>query len=92
VLLWNRIGFDNVFGPEAVALDEDDLGVVQQAVEERRGEGRIVVEYFCPALERPVGREGDRAALITLGDDLEEQIGAEFVDRKISNFIELRYA
>jgi hypothetical protein len=47
VLLGNRIGFDNIFGPEAVALDEDDLGVVQQAVKECRGEGRVVVEYFC---------------------------------------------
>jgi hypothetical protein len=29
VLLGNGIGFDNIFSPEAVALDDDDLGVVQ---------------------------------------------------------------
>ena len=28
VLLGTGIGFDNILGPEAVALDEDDLGVV----------------------------------------------------------------
>jgi hypothetical protein len=33
--LWNRIGFDEVLAPEAGAFDDNDLGMVQKAIQKR---------------------------------------------------------
>jgi hypothetical protein len=39
---------------------------------------------------RSVCRDHDGTALITLGDDLEEEIGTELVDREIPHFVAKR--
>ena len=79
-----------VFGPIARTLDLADIGVMQKPVEQRGGKRGVVVEDFRPAFERPIGAHQDGAALVALGDDLEQQVGTEFVDRKVADFIELR--
>ncbi len=53
-------------------------------VEQRGGKRRVVIEDFRPVLERAIGAHEDGAALVTLGDDLEQQVGTELVDREIS--------
>jgi hypothetical protein len=65
---------------------------MQETIEKRGGERRVVVEDLCPFFERTVGSQDDGAALIALGDDLEEQVRTDLVDREVSNFIDLRYA
>ena len=73
--------FDAVFHAIAFALDEDGFGVMEQAIEERGGEGAVVVEDLRPVLIGAICSEDDGTPLIALADDLEEQIGAMFVDR-----------
>jgi hypothetical protein len=62
--------------------------MMQEAIEKRRGERRVVVEDLRPFFERSVGSQDDGAALIALRDDLEKQVGTEFVYWKVSNFID----
>ncbi len=70
------------------AVDDDGLGLVQQAVQNRRSDAGVVVEDRRPLLERLVGGEDDRAALVALADDLAEQIGAGLVEREIPNLVQ----
>ena len=60
---------------------------MQEAVEQRGGERGVVVEDFGPGFERPIGAHQDGAALVALGDDLEQQVGAELVDGEIPDFV-----
>ena len=63
--------------------------MVQQAIEQRRRQGTVVVKDLRPVLEGPVAGNDRRAALIALADDLEEAIGAELIDRQIPQFVNL---
>jgi len=60
------IGLDEVFPPEAGTFNDDDLGVMQEAIEKCRGQRRVVVEDLRPALERAIGGQDDRSPLVTL--------------------------
>ena len=66
--------------------------MVQKAVEQSRSEDRIVIEDAGPLLIDPVGCNQGGAALIAMADDLKQAVGAELVDRKVAEFVELRYA
>ena len=63
------------------SLHKDGFGVVEQPIEERGGEGAVVVEDLGPVLIGAICGEDNGTTLIALADDLEEQIGAMFVDR-----------
>jgi hypothetical protein len=76
-----------VFGPITRTLDLADIGVMQKPVEQRGGERGVVVEDFRPGFERPIGAHQDGAALVALGDDLEQQVGAELIDREVADFV-----
>src|ERR1039458_5417323 len=78
---------DLIFHPVGLALDDDGLGAVENAVEYRAGDPGVVIKNLGPAFEGLVGGDDDGAALVALADDLEEQIGAELVERKISKFV-----
>ena len=69
------------------ALDHQGIGMVQQAIEQRRCQSTFVVEDLRPVLEGPDTGNDRRAALIALTDDLEEVIGAELIDRQIPQFV-----
>jgi hypothetical protein len=69
-----------VLGAIALALDEDGLGVVEQPVEERRGEDGVLVEDAGPVLVDAIGRDEREATLVAVADDLEEAVGAELVE------------
>ena len=83
---------DPIFHAIAFAFDKDSFGVMEQAIEERGGERAVVVEDFGPVLICPICSEDDGTTLIALADDLEEQIGAVFVDRQIAEFVDLKQA
>src|SRR5262245_28337354 len=57
--LGDRIGFDEVLAPEASAFNDNDLGMVQETIQKRRGESRVVVEDLRPALERSICGQND---------------------------------
>ena len=61
--------------------------MVGEAVEKRAGEP-FGAEDGRPFLERQVGCDDDRAALVTLAEDLEEQLGAGRRERHMAEFID----
>ena len=73
---------------KAFAFDDDDLRMVQQPIENGRGQGAVIVKHLGPLLKRPVGGEHDRALFVAHRDDLEEQISAGLVDGEIPELIE----
>jgi len=80
--------FDAILHPVTGSVDEDGLHVVDDAVEHGGGEGGVVVQDSDPMLVGFVGGDDGGSAFIAAGDDLEEEIGAVFVDRQIPEFIQ----
>jgi hypothetical protein len=72
----------------AALLNDHRLGVVEQAVEQGRGQGAVIVADFRPLLEAVRGNHGG-AALVALTDHLEQAVGSELVDREIPQFVDL---
>ena len=48
--LWRTSNFDLIIGSIALALDPNGFGVVKEAIEQRRSQGRVVVEDAGPSL------------------------------------------
>jgi hypothetical protein len=61
---------------------------MQESVEDGGGEDGVVVEDLGPGFVGLVGGEDDGTAFVALADDLEEEVGAGFVDREISQFVD----
>ena len=76
---------DSISQPDT---DRDRLGMVEQAVEDGGGEGGVVVEDLGPFLEHAIGRDHGRAALVSLADDLEEQVGADLIDGQVPQLVQ----
>ena len=74
---------DLVFHAEAFAFDHDGLGVMQHAVEDGAGDAGVVVEDLRPVFVGLVGGDDERAAVVALADDLEEQVRAGLVERQV---------
>src|SRR5271167_469360 len=64
--------FNLVLHAEALAFDDDRVGVVQDAVEDGGGQRAVVVEYLGPMFVDAVGGDHHRCALVALADDLEQ--------------------
>ena len=60
--------------PVAAALELDDLGVVEEAIEHRAGGGGVA-EQLPPVLDGTVGADHRRPRLVPPGEDLEEVLG-----------------
>ena len=60
---------------------------MQQAVEDGGGDDGIA-EHLAPLAEGLVGGEQDAAAFVAGGDELEEQGGAEFVEREVAELVD----
>ena len=71
----------------AVALDDSDIGVMQQPVEQGHNAGRIG-EDLVPFFERPIGGEDDRLAFVSAVDDLIQQIGGFVAEGNVANFVD----
>ena len=67
--------------PEAFAVEGDDVAVVEEAVEDRGG-GRCVRQELGPALEVDVGGDRHEALFVGSGDEPEEVIGGDAVQRR----------
>ena len=76
-----------VFEPVAVALQRDHFGVVDEAVDHRRGDD-VVAEDFAPAAERLVGRDDQRGALVAGADELEEQVRGFGFERDVADLVD----
>src|SRR5271169_6555579 len=74
--------------PVALALDHDELGAMDQAVDESDDAGGVG-EDRGPLCEGLVGREDDRLVLVVpAGDDLEEQVGVPRVVREVADLVD----
>ena len=62
-----------VFESVAVALQGDDLGVVDEAVDHGGGDD-VVAEDLAPAAEGLVAGDDQRGSFVAAGDQLEEQV------------------
>lgn len=62
--------------------------MVKEAVEDGGGDDAVVVEDGRPVFEGLVGGEDDGALFVALTDDLEEQVGAEFVDGQEAELVD----
>ena len=70
----------------AGALDLNDDGVVQQSVEQGRGDDGIA-EHLAPLGEAAVGGEDHGAALVSGVHQLEEQVAAAGHDRQVADLV-----
>src|SRR6202158_6201753 len=80
--------FNFVLHAEALAFDDDRVGVVQDAVEDGRGQRAVILEDLRPVFIGAVGGDHHRCALVALTDDLEQQVGAVLVDRKVAELVD----
>ena len=80
-------GFDLIFHAVAAAFQDDGFGVVEEPVQYRAGEGAVVVEDFRPVFIGLVGGQHYGALLVSLADDLEEQIRPGLVDGQVAQFV-----
>ena len=73
--------------PVGVALDLDNDGMVQQAVEQRGGHD-VIPKDSSPVPEAAIGCEDGGALLVAGVDQLEEQVGAAGFDRQVADLID----
>src|SRR5260370_3011937 len=80
----NWWGLALIWFPQAVAAEEEDFGVLHQAVGDGGGDGGVVQD-IAPVGERCVGRDGSRTALaMARGDHLIEEVGSLLVEREVA--------
>ena len=77
--------------PVAVAADVDDVAVVQQPVDERRGR-HLVAEHAAPLLEALVRRQHGGGLFVAGVDQLEEQRRAVAAHRQVGDVVQLCWA
>src|SRR5436190_7317104 len=61
---------------------------MQQAVQNGRGDGGIVIEDTGPVFVGLVGGNNGGALFVAAADDLEEEIGPDFINRQVAQLIE----
>jgi hypothetical protein len=72
----------------AFAVDGCEFGPVQEAIDESDDAGGVG-EGVLPLDEGLVGGEDDRAVFVTMGDDLEEEVGVAGVVGEIADLVDL---
>src|SRR4029453_497282 len=72
----------SVLEPVGVALERDDVGVVDEAGDHGRGDD-VVTEDLSPAPEWLVGRDDQRGAFVAGRDELEEEVGGLGLERDV---------
>lgn len=76
-----------VLEPVAVALEGDDLGVVDEAVDHGRGD-HVVAEDLSPAAEDLVAGHDQTRAFISGRNQLEEQVGGFVLERDVADLVD----
>ena len=69
------VGICTLFEAIAVAVHFEDVDVVGEPIEQRAGQA-LGPEHAGPFVERQIGGDNDGAALVTLAEDLEQQLRA----------------
>ena len=77
--------------PIARPLDLDDDGVMEESVEQRRGDDRVA-EDVAPFGEAAVGGEDHRTLFVAGIDQLEEQVATAGDDRQVADLVEMSSA
>ena len=84
---WGDAAEVAVFEAVGVALDGDDFGVVDEAVDHGGGDD-VVAEDFAPASEGLVAGDDQRGALVAAGDELEEQVRGFGFEGDVADFVD----
>ena len=79
---------DLIFHAITLALDDHRLGMVEQTVQDGARQHGVVVEDFGPVFVGLIGGQHNRALLVALADDLEEQVSARLIDGQIADFVD----
>jgi hypothetical protein len=66
---------------------DEDIGVLPEAIEERGGE-LVVAEDTVPFAEGEIGRDDGGGALVTCGEDVEEQLAAGLLEGHEAKLVE----
>ncbi len=70
-----------------VATDVDDMAVVQDAVDERRGH-HLITEHLAPLFEAFVGSHNRGRTLIAAAHKLEEEHRSSLADRQVADLVD----
>ena len=73
----------------ALAVHFQDMDMVGEAVQQSPGQA-FRAEYLRPLIERQVGGHQDRAPLVALAEDFEQQLGAGLRERHEAEFVDDR--
>src|SRR5499427_10004160 len=76
-----------LFEAIAVAVHFEDVDLVGQAIEQRAGQP-LGPEHTGPFVERQIGGDNDGAALVTLAEDLEQELRARRRQRYIAELVD----
>ena len=76
-----------VFEAVAVALEGEDLGVVNEAVDHRGG-GDLVAEDVAPAREWLVAGHDHGGAFVAPRDEHEHEVGGVRVERDVADLVD----
>lgn len=71
----------------ALAFERDDVGVVDEAVDEGGGDHRVA-EDFAPGFEAAVAGDDDRAAFVAARDECEEQVRGLAFEGQVADFVD----
>ena len=71
----------------ALAVHFQDMDMVGEAVQQSPGQA-FRAEYLRPLIERRVGGHQDRAPLVALAEDFEQQLGAGLRERHEAEFVD----
>ena len=82
-----RSGFNPSLHAKTPAFDDNGIGMMQQPIQNGRGQGAIVVEHLGPLLEGPVRGHDGCPLFIAQADDLEKQVRAGFVYGQVSELV-----
>lgn len=86
--LWRRQGVDSgVLESVAGAFEGQDVGVVDDAVDHRRGDD-LITEYVSPAGEGQVRGQNQRGVFVAAGDQLEEQVGRVLLEGDVADLVD----
>jgi hypothetical protein len=80
-------GVEASLEPIARSVDREHFGVVEEAVEDRRGEC-FVAEGVGPFGDGLVGRDDRRAAGVAAVDDGEDAVGVGAFQRQVAGFVD----
>ena len=73
-----------------VALDVEDGGAMEEAVQDGAGHGGVLAEDLVPVAKGFVAGEDDGPLLlVALADDLEEKAGLQMIEFEVADFVDL---